>query len=262
MSEYPESRIQDLLTRRNIDWSTVVRIAEVGSTAHGISTPDTDDDFDCTVVRVESFTELVVGNPNRQSMMIRTQPDGIRSRMGDIDLQAYTLRKFASLAAKGNPSILAAIFSQGIHRDTGVDFDKLGRMVASRRAGSAFLGYMNQQLERWQGLRGQKNVKRPELVDAYGFDTKYAAHVIRLGSQGIEYMQNGRFAMPLLPPLAEDIVALRMGQISEENALAWAFDVERELLSAVNASKLPEQPASESINAWLVDQYGGRPYAT
>src|SRR5690606_36503991 len=126
--------------------------------AIGISTKATGDDFDATVVRIESYPELVVGSPKRQSMMIRTQPDGVRSKVGDIDLNVYTLRKVAGLAAGGNPSLLGAIFSQHVHRDTGkVDFEELGRGVASKRAGAAFLGYMQQQMERWLGVRGQKN---------------------------------------------------------------------------------------------------------
>lgn len=253
-NNYPQSRILDLLIRRNVDMRHVVRIVEVGSTAHGMSTSSTDDDFDATVIRVEPFKELVVGSPNRQSMMIRTQPDGVRSRMGDIDLQVYTLRKFAGLAAGGNPSILGAIFSKKVHYST-LDLQPLARMAASKRAGSAFLGYMRQQLERWQGVRGQKSVNRPELVDAYGFDTKYAAHVIRLGIQGVEYMQTGQYSMPLADEVAASLIGLREGALSEPEAMEWAEQVEQDLLEAVASSPLPQGPNTEGINDWLVRVY-------
>ena len=251
---YPKSRIKDLLARRDIEMSETVRIVEVGSTAHGISTTTTDDDFDATAVRIESFTELITGSLNRQSLMIRTQPEGVRSRMGDIDLQVYTLRRFALLAAKGNPSILGGLFSQKVHRST-LNMEPLVGMVASKRAGSAFLGYMRQQLERWQGIRGQKNVKRPELVDAYGFDTKYAAHVVRLGYQGVEYMNTGRYSMPLPNDIAERIIGLREGRMTEADAMVWAESVENELLQASATSNLPAGPAIAAINRWLVDVY-------
>lgn len=256
MSAFPKSRVQDLLTRRDVDWSDVLRIVEVGSTAHGISTTETGDDLDLTVVRIEPFGELVTGNLKRQSMMIRTQPDGVRSRMGDIDLQVYTLRKFATLAKGGNPSILGAIFSQRVHQGTGhVDFRRLSGMVASKRAGEAFLGYMRQQIERWLGVRGQKNVTRPELVEAYGFDTKYAAHVIRLGYQGIEYMREGRFNMPMREHIAGEIRALRTGSVNEYQALEWAKRIEDDLKQAIAESELPDQPADRAVDAWLQDAY-------
>lgn len=254
MGEWPEGKVKNLLARRDVEWSSVLRIVEVGSTAIGISTKDTGDDLDATVVRIEPFRELVVGSANRQSMMIRTQPDGVRSKVGDIDLNVYTLRKFAGLAAGGNPSILGAIFSQHVHRDTGwVDFGELGRKVASKRAGAAFLGYMQQQMERWLGVRGQKNVRRPELVEKYGFDTKYAAHIVRLGYQGIEYMREGRFSMPLDTDTAQAIIDLRTGAVEEYDALAWARRIEDELKAAIDTSALPEHPAP--IDDWLVTQY-------
>lgn len=252
--EYPRDKIQKLLERRGVDYASTVRVVEVGSTAHGMSTSNTDDDFDATVIRIEPFDELVVGSNNRQSMMIRTQPEGVRSRMGDIDLNVYTLRKFAALASGGNPSILGAIFSEKVHKNT-LDLEPLARMVASKRAGSAFLGYMHQQLERWQGVRGQKNVNRPELVDAYGFDTKYAAHVIRLGVQGVEYMETGRYSMPLDPEVAGELIVLREGGIPEADALAWAEAVEQDLLQAVASSPLPAGPNIAGVNAWLTAEY-------
>ena len=35
-------------------------------------------------------------------------------------------------------------------------------------------------------------VNRPELIAAHGYDTKYAGHVLRLGYQGIEFLETGR----------------------------------------------------------------------
>lgn len=250
---FPEDRVRDLLTRRGVDWLRTLRIVEVGSTAHGIASSDTGDDFDATVIRVEPWKELIVGDPKRQSMMIRTQPDGHRSRMGDIDLNVYTLRKFASLAAKGNPSILAALFSPLRHRDTGTDFDQLARIVASRRAAASFLGYMQQQIDRWVGARGQKNVNRPELVEQYGFDTKYAAHVIRLGLQGIEYLETGRFSMPMDPGDRESIISLRTGGLDEREALVWAQSLEQQVKDAVESSPLPERPGD--WRGWTATTY-------
>ena len=256
LSDFKIQETKQLLQNRGVQWGDTIRIVEVGSTAHGISTTDTGDDYDYTVVRVEDFRELVVGDSKRQSMMIRTQPEGHMSRMGDIDLQVYTLRKFAMLASRGNPSILTAIYSTKVHKDTsGVDWDELGRVVTSRAAGDAFLGYMQQQIERWLGIRGQKNVNRPELVEAYGFDTKYAAHVIRLGHQGIEYMENGRFQVPLDKELAKEIIGLRTGAMKEYDAMEWAKDTETKLKQAIADSDLPPHPATPAVKRWIVKQY-------
>ena len=41
----------------------------------------------------------------------RTQPEGARSGPGDLDLVAYSLRKWLRLALSGNPTVLLLLFS-------------------------------------------------------------------------------------------------------------------------------------------------------
>ncbi len=41
----------------------------------------------------------------------RTQPEGARSGPGDLDLVAYSLRKWLRLAISGNPTVLLLLFS-------------------------------------------------------------------------------------------------------------------------------------------------------
>ena len=247
--------IGSLLARRDIDTSEVLLIAEVGSNATGTAVAGTDDD-DYTVVRIEPFGELVNGPNSRQSMMIRTQPDGARSYAGDIDLNVYTLRKFTRLAQGGNPSILGTLFSPNrvFDRDQTLWAD-LARLTASKRAGAAFLGYMRQQLERWRGERGQKNVSRPELVEQYGFDTKYAGHVLRLGFQGVEYLLTGWITLPMPEWERGKVVACRTGMMTEGVALLTADLLEVAVKTALDDSPLPEQPDQGAIEEFLMSVY-------
>lgn len=250
---FPRARVEALLERRELNAARVVCIAEVGSTAHGIATGS--DDLDYTVVRIESFAELVIGSPNRQSMMIRTQPEGIRSRFGDIDLQVYTLRKFCGLAAGGNPSILNVLFTTPHVLRRGWEPRVIAGYVASKAAGQAYLGYMRQQIERWQGVRGQKNVNRPELVEAHGYDTKYAGHAIRLAMQGIEYLSTGRITLPMPDDQRHIVLDVREGRVSEPNALAMALSLEADLATALANSPLPGTPNRHGLNSWLAATY-------
>ena len=63
--------------------------------------------------------------------------------------------------------------------------------LLSRLAGRGYLGYLHGQKERLLGARGQKRVNRPELVEAHGYDTKYAMHAARLGYQGARAARDG-----------------------------------------------------------------------
>ena len=253
MSEPITSAIE--LLGRRIHPDRLVLLTEVGSVAQGLNVTD-QDDHDYTAVWIESFGELVDGPQKRQSMMIRSKPEGERSEPGDIDINVYTLRKFVALARKGNPSILLALFADPVISRLPEDrWEELAQYLQSKRAGGAFLGYMKQQMERWKGERGQKNVSRPELVERYGFDTKYAAHIVRLGIQGTEYMLTGRFTVPMPAVSAWKIKALRTGGVTEREAMAWAEEVEEDLKRAIDQSTLPDEPNEDRTHLWLRREY-------
>jgi predicted nucleotidyltransferase len=253
-------RVISLLEDAGIARETVLAIVEAGSTAHAISVGT--DDLDFTVVRVEPFPELVVGSPSRQSMMLRTKPEGVRSEPGDIDLQVYTLRKFVNLATAGNPSVLMILFAPPAYRlvDDGFPATEIADLTRSRRAAAAYRGYMERQIERWMGSRGQKNVQRPELEEVHGYDTKYAAHTIRLGVQGIEYLRTGALTLPMPEAVASRIRDVRGGRASEREALDWARQLKTELEGAAEASQLPERPDQLAID-WLVSDFYAARYA-
>jgi predicted nucleotidyltransferase len=252
------TRVHALLEDAGIGRDSVLAVVEAGSTAHAISVGS--DDLDFTVVRVEPFHELVVGNPRRQSMMLRTKPGGARSEPGDIDLQVYTLRKFVNLAAAGNPSVLMILFAPKAYRLIDDEFPagEIAELTKSRRAAAAYRGYMEKQIERWIGSRGQKNVKRPELEAAHGYDTKYAAHTIRLGVQGVEYLSTGALTLPMPEAVATRIRDVRGGVLSEGEALEWARQLEVELESAAQQSQLPDRPNPVAIERFLSEMYAER----
>ena len=257
-TNWPLDDIWTLLGRRGIRFEDHVLLAEVGSTVHGINVSD-QDDLDLTLVRVEPWYEFAnaFSFGDKQSAMVRTKPDGERSMPGDLDINVYTVRKFAKLMASGNPSIMTAFFSPKVDECQFWLDRKRGLLQysASQRAGQAFKGYMKQQLERWVGERGQKNVNRPELVEKYGFDTKYAGHIVRLGLQGIEFMETGKFSLPMDPDQAELIRGIRTGKYTQQEALDMAYDVEDRLLRAIEATTLPANPNMERVHSWVAKFY-------
>lgn len=247
---------QGHLTKDEVEARTILRI-EVGSTVHGLGVEGTDDRDELGVF-IEP-PQYVIGLKHYEQLVHRDQPQGVRSQPGDLDLTIYTLRKFCSLALKGNPSILL-LFNVPPQAcitltNPGSDLMHMAWAFASRKAGAAFLGYMQQQRQRLMGERGQMNVKRPELVEKYGYDTKYAGHIIRLGFQGIDYMNTGAFPIPMLEEQRDYILAVRKGEVSEQEVLTRAGELEAELKDAIDCSTLPEQPAYDVINEWLVMTY-------
>jgi hypothetical protein len=53
-----------------------------------------------------------------------------------------------------------------------------------------------------------RDVTRPELVEKHGYDTKFAAHMVRLGYQGVELLETGRFTLPLPASVAGELAPI------------------------------------------------------
>ena len=123
--------------------------------------------------------------------VFRTQPEGARSGPGDTDLVVYSLRKYLRLATKGNPTALLPLYAPPesvlILTPLGEELRALTPALLSQHAIHRFLGYLEAQRSRLVGdgpRRGTPN--RPELVERYGYDVKYASHALRLAYQGLE----------------------------------------------------------------------------
>ena len=234
--------------------------AVVGSSAHGLSL-DGQDDRDEMGVCLEP-PERVIGLRPFDQWEFRTQPNGARSGPGDLDLTIYSLRKWCRLALAGNPTILLPLFVPqamcSVLTGSGMTLRQNARWFASRYAGRAFLGYMRAQLERLAGDRGQQRVNRPELIERYGYDTKYAAHVLRLGFQGIEYQKSGRLTLPMPEGQREIILSVRRGEFALTHVLATARGLEEDLRRLIETSPLPEEPDRAAVDEFLIDTYTAR----
>jgi hypothetical protein len=125
----------------------------------------------------------------------------------------------------------------------------------SRQAGRGYLGYLRGQKERLLETRGRKGVNRPELVDAHGYDTKYAMHAARLGYQGLELLETGRLTLPMPEPERSRVMAIRTGERSFEEAIGEIEEVERKLAAAVERTSLPAAPDRAAVDSFLIEAY-------
>ncbi|MBD0328798.1 MAG: nucleotidyltransferase domain-containing protein [Thermoleophilia bacterium] len=245
---------------------TILR-ATVGSTVHGLHHGG-QDDRDEMAVFVEP-PEYLLGLRRAPAIrgglygfehyVERTQPEGVRSGPGDLDLVAYSLRKYVRLALKGHPTILLLLFVPDqlvlVQTDLGRELRALRPALLSRRAGRGYLGYLGGQKERLLGTRGQRRVNRPELVEEHGFDTKYAMHAARLGYQGVELLETGWLTLPMPEPERSRVMAIRTGERSFEEAIAEIEEVERRLAAALERTPLPPEPDRAAVDGFLVEAY-------
>ena len=251
--------------RALVERGTILRGA-VGSTVHGLHHPGHDDRDEMAIFLEppEFLVGLRLAHSGRrltrfEHFVDRTQPEGARSGPGDLDLVAYSLRKWFRLALAGNPTVLLLLFSPPesllVRTERGDSLRALHPAIVSRRAGPRYMGYLRAQKQRFAGERGQRRVKRPELEEAHGYDTKYAMHVLRLGHQGIELMETGRLTLPLPEPVRSDVMAVRNGELDRAEVVAEIERVEDRLRSAVERSRLPEEPDYGRVDAFVLEAY-------
>jgi predicted nucleotidyltransferase len=236
---------------------TILR-AVVGSTVHGTNVSDQDDRDEMAIAIPPPA--YVLGLQHWETTVIRTKPDGVRSGPGDLDLAVHSLRKYCQLSAKGNPTMLLPLF---VPDSAIVEMNVLGNelqrnrtMFISRDAGTAFMGYLNAQRKRFTKETGGRHGKpRQELIDKYGYDTKYAGHVVRLALQGIELMETGELSLPMRQEHREEIVAIRTGRYSYEDTVLRTSDLETVLRVAIAKTSLPAKSDAAKIDEFLRDAY-------
>ena len=238
--------------------SIVILQTEVGATSHGTSVKDGMDDRDEMQIVVPP-TSHVIGLRQFSSCMYRTALDGERSQAGDLDLITHSLAKFCSMALKGNPSVLIPLF---VHEDQIVCITTEGKMLRelvscfiSRKVAMPFLGYVEAQRQRMSGERGQKNVKRPELVEKYGYDTKYAGHMVRLGLQGVQLMETGKLEIPMIPVHQTVVLDVRLGRYTQNEVEKIARGLEDKIRELYEESWLPEEPDLERVEQYMIETY-------
>ena len=181
-----------------------------------------------------------------------------RSGPGDVDVVVYSARKWARLALAGNPTVLLVLFVPDgdvvFRSEAGAEVTANAHRFVSRLAGAKFLGYLQAQKRAMTGEVGA-HTNRPDLVAAYGYDTKYAMHALRLGMQGIELLSSGRITLPVPEPSLGYLRAIRRGEIPLQEVVQAVDGAEHQLLSLQSRSALPEEPDRDWVDGWLHRSY-------
>lgn len=234
---------------------TILR-TQVGSGLHGV-TISGHDDRDEMGICLEP-RECVIGLEKFEQYQFRTQPEGKRSGPGDLDLVIYSLRKWSRLAAQGNPTVIMPLFAP---ESEIVECNEWGKglrankgLFLSRECGRRFLGYLKAQKEQMLGLRS-KHTNRPELIEVYGFDTKFAYHALRLGMQGKELLNTGHITLPMRGSQRDYLRDVRKGCYTKEHVLAHIEELYADLDVITNTADLPDQPDYGKINDWLIEAH-------
>lgn len=226
-----------------------ILLAYRGSVAHGTWEPNTDpksiDDIDLMGVAVPGLDHYfgLEQYGSRGTREIARDP---------WDIVLYEARKVINLLMKGNPNVLSLLW---LPDDLYIHVEPAGRrlvegrsLFATKAVYQPFRGYAQGQLRKMHAdtFAGYMGAKRKALVEAHGYDTKSAAHLIRLLRQGCEFLLTGE--MEVQRGDAAELLAIKHGKWPLSTVRAEAETLDRRLTDCYKRSPLPDTPNRAAVN--------------
>jgi uncharacterized protein len=146
------------------------------------------------------------------------------------DLQIFGLVRFFELCRENNPNILDSLYTP---ENCVLHCTPVGRMVRDHR--KLFLSKLCWKKYRGYALAQLKKLNdkvpiggRAEIVARYGYDVKFAYHIVRLFDEAEQIMLEGDLD---LQRSKEAMKSVRRGDWKLEDLKAWVMDKERSLES-------------------------------
>lgn len=242
----------------------------MGSLAYGVSNDNSDLDiygfsippkeiiFPHFRGEIIGFDPFEVGFEQFQQHHIK-DPSALGGKGRVYDITIYSIVKYFRLLMENNPNIIDSLFVP----DSCVLFKTaLAAHIRDNRSlflhkgcWATFKGYAYGQMHK---IRSKKpEGKRKIIVDQFGYDVKFAYHVVRLLNEVEQLLVEGSMC---LTKNSEQLKAIRRGEWSLEELESYFSRKEADLESVYLKSSLPDRPNTALIRNLLLEcleQYYG-----
>jgi len=173
----------------------------------------------------------------------------------EFDFAVFSIVRFFQLCMENNPNMVDALFVPAhcvLHQTTlGQLVRENRRLFLHRGCWQKFKGYAYGQLSKMHTkTKEAASDKRRLSIEQFGYDTKYAYHLVRLLLEVEEILTTGDLT---LDRNSEQLKAIRSGQWSLEQVKTFFHDKERDLEQVYNSCTiLPYKPDEQSLKALLL----------
>jgi predicted nucleotidyltransferase len=202
----------------------------VGSRAYGLDGPGSDTDRRGFYLAPAALQWSFAGPP---------------PQLEDVDGQAcyWELEKFLRLALQANPTVLECLYSPLVEHAAPL----AGELLAIRGgflstlAVASFSGYADAQFAKLERSRARDGAVH----------WKHAMHLLRLLISGTGLLRDGALDVAV-GHHRERLLAVRRGELTWEDVLAWRAELEAGLERAAAATTLPSEPDRAAAEAFLI----------
>lgn len=229
----------------------------MGSIAYAVSNDNSDNDIYsfCIPPRDVVFPHergIIQGFGRQNQRFDQFQKHHILFNNKNYDITVYNIVRYFQLCLENNPNMIDSLF---VPNRCILHITKLGTLVRENRRkflhkGSffKFKGYSFSQYKKAHS-QTRKSSKRKESVEKYGYDLKFAYHIIRLLDESQQILEDGDID---LERNREELKSIRRGDWSWDGIEHRFKTKEKELEELYQKSKLRDRPDEEFINGLLL----------
>jgi len=232
----------------------------MGSAAYGVSNLGSDIDVYgfCLPPKESIFPHLAGEIPGFGSQIQRFeqwQQHHIKDKSAEkeYDITIFSIVKYFQLCMENNPNMIDSLF---VPRTCIIHSSALSERVRENRKlflhkGSyhKFKGYAYSQMHKMRIKEPEVGSKRYDMVQQYGYDLKFAYHVVRLLSECEQILVEGDIN---LQKNNEQLKSIRRGEWTLDQVEQYFNDKERQLEDLYTKSTLQYKPDEDKIKELLL----------
>lgn len=182
-------------------------------------------------------------------------PDARGGKGQEYDLSVYSIVKYFQLAMDNNPNMIDSLFTA---RESVIHSTPVAELVRENRnkflhkgCWHKFRGYAYAQLAKLDGKKPEPGSRRAEYIAKYGYDIKYAVHLVRLILECEQALVEGDIDLRRHSDLLRGI---RRGEWTRDRVVGWFSEKEKALEPLYHSSTaLPYSPDEEVLKTLLLN---------
>ena len=247
MDNLTQEQIDDLLP------NNLILLGYRGSISHNMYVPNTDpnsiDDIDLMGIFMYPVDHYIGINKSK---------DVDEKFVDKWDVVSYEFMKFVGLLLKSNPNVTSMLW---LNKEHYIKVHSYGRLLienrdlfVSKKAFDSYIGYAYGQLKKMESFvkQGYMGQKRKQLVEKYHYDTKNAAHCIRLLKMCVEFLNTGELCV-FREKDADFLLDIKRGQWTLDEVKKEATRLFSLADKAFAESTLPEEPNYDKVNSLVME---------